>query len=136
MLYTVIPAVPGRSAAVTVLMMACSCICLQLPQDSQVRVHQDLASVADLRTGDLSSKTYGGTLAIVATTIKSVQAIFKKIRDAGFEPEDYISLFNLRSYDRLPDPKIIEKQERESGYTHDQVQAALARLYMYVTCRD
>lgn len=69
-------------------------------------------------------------MAIVATTIKSVQAIFKKIKDAGFEPENYISLFNLRSYDRLPDPKIIEKQERESGYTHDQVQAALARLYM------
>jgi len=78
--------------------------------------------------GDL--KASGGTLAIIATTIKSIEAIFKRIRDGGFQPEDYIGLYNLRSYDRLPDPEVIRKQEQASGYTHDQVQAALGRVYM------
>ncbi|KAK0115945.1 hypothetical protein ONS95_012987 [Cadophora gregata] len=66
--------------------------------------------------GDIQYDSSPGTLAIMGFQFKSISkggsSILEKIREAGFVPEEYISFFNLRSYDRInpgtsPDvPKI------------------------------
>jgi phospholipase D1/2 len=61
---------------------------------------------------------------------KGPNSIFGKIEAAGFNPRDYIGCYNLRSYDRLADPAVIKQTEFQSGIKWEQVQGALARLYM------
>lgn len=52
--------------------------------------------------GDL--KASAGTLAIIDAQYRSLcrgkESIFGMIQEAGFNPRDYITLFNLRQYDR------------------------------------
>lgn len=51
-------------------------------------------------------------------------------RAEGYNPDDYIFVTNLRSFDRLPPPALVRKMQERSGYTWDKVQAALARIYV------
>ena len=45
-----------------------------------------------------------------------------------FNPHDYISFYNLRSYDRINnDPARLKKMAEKSGIDFDHAQAALAR---------
>jgi len=76
----------------------------------------------------LDEKGASGTLAILGGQLRSIQEIFDSIRDAGYNPEDYINFYNLRSYDRINhDPARIKRMEEKSGVTWFQSQAALAR---------
>ena len=83
-------------------------------------------------SGDVKSS--GGTLAIMDTTYKSIckgpTSIFGQIAAAGYNPHDYISAYNLRSYDRVPDPAVVSDMVTRSGLTWAEVQAALARIYI------
>lgn len=50
------------------------------------------------------------------------------IQQAGFNPNDYIEVYNLRSFDRINnDPERIKRMEQRSGVSFQQAQAALAR---------
>lgn len=84
--------------------------------------------------GDLRSAAAAGTRAIMDYQYKSIcrgeHSIFSRIRAEGFNPEDYIYLFNLRSYDRLNVTPEIKKQEEASGVTYQQVQLAQAKKIM------
>jgi len=78
--------------------------------------------------GDLDAKGSSGTLCILGAQLKSIEDIFNQIRAAGVNPDEYISFYNLRSYDRINhDPKRIKRMEEKSGVTWYQAQAALAR---------
>lgn len=58
-------------------------------------------------------------------------SIFDKIREAGHDPNEYISFWNLRSYDRINAPQgAIKKMEAASGVSFHEAQVALARLYV------
>ncbi|GAA5875841.1 hypothetical protein JCM16303_004016 [Sporobolomyces ruberrimus] len=81
--------------------------------------------------GDLDAKGSSGTLAILGAQLKSIEDIFTQIRAEGVNPDDYISFYNLRSYDRINhDPRRIKRMEERSGVTWYQAQAALARLQL------
>lgn len=50
------------------------------------------------------------------------------IEREGFNPHDYITVFNLRKYDRINnDPERLKKMAKQSGVDFDHAQAALAR---------
>lgn len=50
------------------------------------------------------------------------------IQQAGFNPNDHIEVYNLRSFDRINnDPERIKRMEQKSGVSFQQAQAALAR---------
>ncbi|GAA5853479.1 hypothetical protein JCM8547_002472 [Rhodosporidiobolus lusitaniae] len=83
--------------------------------------------------GDLLGNS--GTLAIMgaqyATTVRGEHSIFQKIKDAGYNPLDYIELYNLRSYDRINnDPDRLKRMAERSGITFEAAQAALSRVFM------
>ncbi|KAK4054720.1 hypothetical protein OIV83_000644 [Microbotryomycetes sp. JL201] len=83
--------------------------------------------------GDLYGNS--GTLAIMGATYYSLSrggdSIFECIEREGFNPNDFISVFNLRSYDRINfDPDRMRKMSENSGVTWEQAQAALARLWL------
>ena len=87
--------------------------------------------------GDLLGSS--GTLAIMAATYRTIsrgeRSIFGQIKKAGYDPNDYILCFNLRSYDRLnSDPDRLEKIARESGVSYYDVQAALSRVLLGDDC--
>ena len=55
-------------------------------------------------------------------------SIMEVIEREGFNPHDYISFYNLRSYDRINfDPDRLKRMEEKSGIDFDHAQAALAR---------
>ncbi|GAA5922074.1 uncharacterized protein JCM15063_003177 [Sporobolomyces koalae] len=81
--------------------------------------------------GDIQAKGSSGTLAILGAQLKSIEDIFEQIRAAGVNPDEYISFYNLRSYDRINhDSDRIKRMEERSGVTWYQAQAALARLQL------
>jgi len=81
--------------------------------------------------GNLDEKGASGTLAILGGQLRSISEIFDAIRAAGFNPDDYISFYNLRSYDRINhDPERIKRMEEKSGVTWFESQAALARYVL------
>lgn len=57
-------------------------------------------------------------------------SIFGQIRAQGVDPEKYIFLFNLRSYDRLNYTKEMKAQEEKSGIKYLEVQKANAEEIM------
>ncbi|PVG00681.1 phospholipase D/nuclease [Serendipita vermifera] len=53
-------------------------------------------------------------------------SVMERIRAAGYNPDDYISFFHLRVYDRINGPKSwIQSVETKTGVTFQQAQLAL-----------
>ncbi|OWZ44706.1 phospholipase D [Cryptococcus neoformans c45] len=82
--------------------------------------------------GDIQSQS--GIKAIMEAQYRTINrggaSIFEMVREAGFEPTDYISFWNLRSYDRINTPwSRIKATEKKSGITFHQAQVALAKIY-------
>lgn len=84
--------------------------------------------------GDLRDNAAMGTRAIMDYQYKSISrgdhSIYGRIKAAGFDPTQYIFVFNLRSYDRLNKTPALKKQEEESGVTYQEVQRAQAEEVM------
>lgn len=81
--------------------------------------------------GDIQKEA--GLKAIMEAQYRSInrggQSIFEKVREAGYDPEEYISFWNLRSFDRINTPwDIIKGMEERSGVTFHEAQVALARI--------
>ncbi|KAK0566182.1 hypothetical protein OC844_000851 [Tilletia horrida] len=70
-------------------------------------------------------------MCIIDYQMKGIRAILDKLRQAGISnPEEYISFFNLRGYDRINnDQAMLAEMEQRSGISFHQVQVALARIY-------
>lgn len=75
-----------------------------------------------------------GIRAIMGYQYRSISrgesSIFGQLRRAGVRPEDYISFYHLRSFDRInfSRDRVIEV-ERRSGVSYFRSQLALARLF-------
>ena len=84
--------------------------------------------------GDLRQEAAKGTRAIMDYQYKSIcrgeHSIFEQIRKQDVDPEKYIFVFNLRSYDRLNTTPAMKKQEEESGVRYQDVQRAEAEEIM------
>ena len=84
--------------------------------------------------GDLRSNAAAGTRAIMDYQYKSIcrgeESIYGKIRAAGFDPTEYIFVFNLRSYDRVNTTTALREQEKQSGVKYQEVQRAHAEEIM------
>jgi len=84
--------------------------------------------------GDLRDDAAAGTRAIMDYQYKSLHrgenSIFGQIKAAGFDPEKYIFIFNLRSYDRLNKTAALKRQEEKSGVSYKDVQNAHAHEVM------
>lgn len=83
--------------------------------------------------GDI--KTQAGLKAIMQAQYRSISrgpgSIFETVRAAGYAPEQYISFWNLRGYDRINSPKgLTVEMEKRSGITFHQAQAALAKIQL------
>ncbi|GAA5974034.1 hypothetical protein JCM11641_008224 [Rhodosporidiobolus odoratus] len=83
--------------------------------------------------GDLVGNS--GTLAIMGaqymTLCRGKDSIMEQIKAAGFDPNEYIEVYNLRSYDRINnDPARLKAMAERSGVSFEQAQAALARVYL------
>ena len=83
--------------------------------------------------GDIKSQS--GLKAIMEAQYRIINrggtSIFEVVRKAGFEPMDYISFWNLRSYDRINSPfNHLEEMEKKSGVTFHEAQVALAKVYI------
>ncbi|MBW0471417.1 hypothetical protein O181_011132 [Austropuccinia psidii MF-1] len=82
-----------------------------------------------------SGEPAGGTLTIMDWTYKSIcrgpNSIFSYVQNHGVDPHQYISFWNLRSFDRINnDPATLEEIERRTGINYYQTQAALSRIYL------
>ncbi|KAI9669280.1 MAG: hypothetical protein M1831_000315 [Alyxoria varia] len=84
--------------------------------------------------GDLRSDAAMGTRAIMDYQYKGLNrgenSIFGKIKAAGFNPEEYIFVFNLRSFDRINFTAAMKEQEQKSGVSYSEVQRAMAEEIM------
>lgn len=83
--------------------------------------------------GDI--RTQAGLKAIMQAQYRSISrgsgSIFETVRAAGYAPEQYISFWNLRGYDRINSPKgLTDEMEKRSGITFHQAQAALAKIQL------
>ncbi|KAI9633008.1 uncharacterized protein MKK02DRAFT_40389 [Dioszegia hungarica] len=83
--------------------------------------------------GDIRGQS--GLKAIMEAQYRSInrggESIFEMVRKAGFNPNDYITFWNLRSYDRINNPKtLIKEMEKKSGVSFHQAQVALAKVYV------
>ncbi|CAK9780379.1 unnamed protein product [Cutaneotrichosporon oleaginosum] len=83
--------------------------------------------------GDIQGQS--GLKAIMEAQYRSINrgghSIFEKVREAGFDPNEYISFWNLRSYDRINAPKgYIQKMEAASGVSFHEAQVAMARVFV------
>lgn len=83
--------------------------------------------------GDIQQES--GLKAIMEAQYRSInrggKSIFEKIRAEGFDPNEYISFWNLRSYDRINAAEsAIKAQEEASGVKFHEAQVAMARLYV------
>lgn len=81
--------------------------------------------------GDLREDAANGTRAIIDYQYKSLcrgeHSIFGRLRTQGVDkPEDYISIFNLRSFDRLHTTSELLEREKATGVSYSDVQAAAA----------
>ncbi|KAL8286802.1 hypothetical protein RQP46_004330 [Phenoliferia psychrophenolica] len=84
-------------------------------------------------SGDLFGNS--GTLAIMGATYASIcrgpHSIMGTIEAEGFNPHDYVSVYNLRSYDRINnDPARLKRMAEKAGVDFDHAQAALARVFL------
>lgn len=81
--------------------------------------------------GDLRDDAAAGTRAIMDYQYKSINrgehSIFGQIRAAGANPDDYVHVFNLRSYDRINHTPELKKQQEESGVSYQELQRANAQ---------
>ncbi|KAG8946540.1 hypothetical protein FRC04_011598 [Tulasnella sp. 424] len=58
-------------------------------------------------------------------------SIYELVRQAGYDPTDYIRFYHLRCYDRINAPKsFIDQMARDSGVSFFQAQIAQARLFL------
>lgn len=84
--------------------------------------------------GDLRQDAAIGTRAIMDYQYKSIHrgehSIMGQIEKAGFNPRDYIFVFNLRAYDRIARTPALMKQEKESGVSYQELQRAEAEEIM------
>lgn len=84
--------------------------------------------------GDLENE--GSLKTIMAAQYRTINrggnSIYEKIREAGYEPRDYIRFFHLRSYDRINAPlkSYIEQIEQRSGVKFAEAQIALSRKWV------
>ncbi|WWC65686.1 uncharacterized protein I303_108307 [Kwoniella dejecticola CBS 10117] len=83
--------------------------------------------------GDIQSQS--GLKAIMEAQYRTINrggaSIFEMIKEAGFEPMQYITFWNLRSYDRINNPKTrIKRMEEKSGVSFHEAQVALAKVYV------
>lgn len=73
--------------------------------------------------GEVQYDSSPGTLAIMGLQYKSISrgkhSIMEKIKAAGFDPKDYISFYNLRSYDRIDASANMSDAERKSGVSYE-----------------
>jgi phospholipase D1/2 len=84
--------------------------------------------------GDLRDDAAIGTRAIMDYQYKSINrgedSIMGQIAKAGFDPHQYIFVFNLRAYDRINKTPGLVQQEKESGVTYQELQRAEAEEIM------
>lgn len=84
--------------------------------------------------GDLRQDAAAGTRAIMDYQYKSINrgehSIMGQIAQAGYDPKQYIFVFNLRAYDRINKTPGLIQQEKESGITYSQLQRAEAEEIM------
>lgn len=84
--------------------------------------------------GDLRDPAAAGTRAIMDYQYKSIcrgpHSIFERIRAAGAKPEQYIFIFNLRSFDRLNVTPGLKKEEEETGLSYQEMEHAQAQELM------
>lgn len=78
--------------------------------------------------GDVQYDSSPGTLAIMGLQYKSISrgkhSIMQRIKDAGVNPNDYISFYNLRSYDRIDTSATMAIAERVSGVSYESARKA------------
>lgn len=82
-------------------------------------------------SGDLKGNS--GNLAIMLSSYLSISrgpdSIFETIKREGFNPDDYIRFYHLRSYDRINnDPDYLAEKAKEAGVDYDTAAAALGRV--------
>ncbi|WOO77674.1 Phospholipase D1 [Vanrija pseudolonga] len=80
-------------------------------------------------------QTNSGLKAIMEAQYRSInrggQSILERVKEEGVNPDDYISFWNLRSYDRINAPKeTIREMEEKSGVEFHEAQVALSRVYV------
>lgn len=84
--------------------------------------------------GDLRDDAAIGTRAIMDYQYKAINrgehSIMGQIAKAGYDPKQYIFVFNLRAYDRINKTPALVQQEKESGITYQQLQRAEAEEIM------
>ena len=84
--------------------------------------------------GDLRDDAAIGTRAIMDYQYKSIHrgehSICGQIKEAGLDPNNYIFVFNLRSYDRLNKTPAMVRQEEKSGVKYQEIQRAAAEEIM------
>ncbi|KAI5475207.1 phospholipase D [Pseudohyphozyma bogoriensis] len=83
--------------------------------------------------GDLEGNS--GTLAIMGACYNSIcrgpVSIMGLIEKEGFNPHDYIAVYNLRSFDRINnDPAKLKRVAEENDIDFDHAQAALSRVFL------
>lgn len=84
--------------------------------------------------GDLRSDAAAGTRAIMDYQYKSIcrgeHSIYGQIKAAGVDPEKYIFVFNLRSYDRINNTPALKKLQEQAGISYQEMQRAEAEEIM------
>ncbi|ERF68391.1 hypothetical protein EPUS_03709 [Endocarpon pusillum Z07020] len=84
--------------------------------------------------GDLRDDAAIGTRAIMDYQYKSINrgehSIMGQIAKAGFDPHQYIFVFNLRAYDRINKTPGLIEQEKRSGVKYQDLQRAEAEEIM------
>ncbi|KXN92484.1 Phospholipase D1 [Leucoagaricus sp. SymC.cos] len=81
-------------------------------------------------------KNEGSLKTIMAAQYRTINrgghSIYEKIREAGYEPLDYIRFYHLRSYDRINAPlkSYISRIEEASGVKFAEAQIALSRKWI------
>lgn len=62
------------------------------------------------------------------TICRGPHSIMEIIKREGFDPHEYIKVYNLRTYDRINhDPERLKNMAEKSGVDFAMAQAALAR---------
>ncbi|KAL1408303.1 hypothetical protein Q8F55_005109 [Vanrija albida] len=80
-------------------------------------------------------QTNAGLKAIMEAQYRSInrggQSILERVKEEGVNPDDYITFWNLRSFDRINSPaETIKQMEEKSGVTFHEAQVALSRVYV------
>ncbi|EJC99464.1 phospholipase D [Fomitiporia mediterranea MF3/22] len=85
-------------------------------------------------SGDIKDQTAIKTImaAQYRTMNRGGYSIYEAVRSNGFDPEEYIKFYHLRSYDRINAPysSFISQMEQRSGVSFYQAQVALARQWI------